>query len=386
MPKTVHVSTVHRCSDPRIVHKELKSLTASGWETHFVTTDSSARDEGGILFHIVRKSRNRLRRVFIDGWQAFRLAAALDPDIIHFHDPELLLWIPMLSRHCRAKLVFDIHEFYIQSISGKRWLPEVLKGLAPAVAKWVESRAFRRLAGLVVVSERMADEYTGFTGPIAIVPNYPIAAYYRNRPVDPAILARYAGKHVVTYVGGLARNRGSDLLLDVFAEVRQHVPDAFLLMIGKSASAEYESELKNHAASLLPPESYEFAGYIPTDKVFSYLRASSVGAYLPLRNEERYNWGEPTKYFEYCAAGLPVVMKSSEAKRRICARTGNGILVESDDAAEISKAVVIFLSDPALAKRHGENGKRAFDEHYSWEAVSSKINDLYQRVLGSVDL
>lgn len=377
----IHLSTVHSAEDPRIVYKELSYLAASGWNTAYVCADPHPPSSGGIKIVKVPRSRNRFFRFLIDGPRAWRTAIRTRPAIIHFHDPELLFWVPWAARRTCAALVFDVHEFYLESISDKRWIPGAFKGILRIAAGILERTATRRLAGFVVVSERMAELYRRYGKPIAVVPNYPKKSLFPVGGQDPELPGGYAERRVIVYVGSLSERRGMDTVLESFALLRARIPEAFLLLIGGFDSASYEARFREKVRSLLSREAYEILGKIPHARVYPYLRIADVGVYLPGSETRRYRWGEPTKLFEYCAAGLPVVVSDVEAKRSVLSRTLNGILVPPGDSAAAAAAMAKILEDAELAARFSRSGREAFEREFCWESCSHRLTDFYGAVI-----
>jgi glycosyltransferase involved in cell wall biosynthesis len=90
--------------------------------------------------------------------------------------------------------------------------------------------------------------------------------------------------------------------------------------------------------------------------------------------------GEPTKYFEYAAAGLPVVISDLPAKRRLVELNQNGTLVNPTDAHEVARRIAELLRDRESRARMACNGRRAFLERCNWEAVEPKLAALYDEI------
>lgn len=377
----IHISTVHSSGDPRIVHKELSYLSASGLNAVYVCSDPHPTSSENIKIVKVPRSQNRFLRFLSDGPRAWRAAIRLRPVIIHFHDPELLFWVPWAARRTRAALVFDVHEFYQESISDKRWIPGALKGFLRVATGILERAAARRLAGFVVVSEHMAGLYRRYGKPIAVVPNYPKKSLFPLGGRDPELAGKYAGRRVIVYVGSLSEIRGIDTVLDAFVLLRKRITEAFLLLIGGFDSESYEARFRAKARSVLPRDAYEILGKVPHAHVYAYLRTADVGVYLPGNETRRYRWGEPTKLFEYCAAALPVVVSDVEAKRRVVSRTMNGILVPPGDPAAAAEALARILGDTELAARYSKNGREAFEREFCWESCSHRLTDFYNTIL-----
>ena len=64
--KVVHITTVHKRTDVRILQKECTSLAKSGYEVHLIVADSKGDEttEYGVNIHDIGTSTGRLQRIF----------------------------------------------------------------------------------------------------------------------------------------------------------------------------------------------------------------------------------------------------------------------------------------------------------------------------------
>ena len=53
------------------------------------------------------------------------------------------------------------------------------------------------------------------------------------------------------------------------------------------------------------------------------------------------------------------------------------MLVDPSDPNSIAIGIIKLLSDPDLAKKMGNNGRRAVDNEYNWENESNKLLNFY---------
>jgi glycosyltransferase involved in cell wall biosynthesis len=83
----------------------------------------------------------------------------------------------------------------------------------------------------------------------------------------------------------------------------------------------------------------------------------------------RYQWGQPIKYFEYSAAGLPVAFSDLAAKRRLIERIGNGILVDPSNPSKTAHKIAALLRDGKKMDVMAEKGRQAFLNEFNWERV-----------------
>lgn len=374
------VTTVHRAFSTRIFHREARTLVKAGYDVAIIAQHDRDEVVDGVKVLSLRVPRNRSARLLGLGWRAFRLAFRERADVYHFHDPEFLLWGWLLQKVARRPVVYDVHEYFSESLEEKHWLPAAARRPLARVLGAAERHIAGRLAGIVTVNEDLARRFSFRGHPATVVPNYPLRELFQCVELDSDLAERYGGQKIVVYVGGLTEARGISQLIRVMALVSVGFPSARLLLIGAFQSSAYEFSVRKLISSLKLLGVVELVGRVPHEEVPRYLAAGDVGVFLPLPVSRRYSWGEPTKYFEYCAAGLPVVMSDLPAKRRLIERVGNGIVVDPFDTAGAACAIIDLLREPERRKSLGQAGRRAFMKGYCWEAVEGRLLDLYERL------
>ena len=90
---------------------------------------------------------------------------------------------------------------------------------------------------------------------------------------------------------------------------------------------------------------------------------------------------QPTKVYEYMAAGLPVIASDFPRWRAIVEDSGCGLCVDPGDAGALARAIAWILDHPQEANAMGANGRRAVETRYSWESEARTLAGLYEAVL-----
>jgi hypothetical protein len=85
--------------------------------------------------------------------------------------------------------------------------------------------------------------------------------------------------------------------------------------------------------------------------------------------------------FEYMAAGLPVIASDFPLWREIVDGAGCGLLVDPMDPRAIAEAMQWIIDHPEEAAEMGRRGRAAVEHTYNWEAESTKLVELYRRLL-----
>jgi hypothetical protein len=152
MVKVCHFSSAHRGLDIRIFRKECVSLAKNGFDVSLVINgdqdDVKKAKACGVKLHPLRyvSESHRLMRMFKHTFSCFRAAMAVDADIYHFHDPELIFYGLYLK--WKGKVVFyDIHEDTRVQIRTKAYIPRFLRVFASKIFGMIEDAASKKFNG-----------------------------------------------------------------------------------------------------------------------------------------------------------------------------------------------------------------------------------------------
>jgi glycosyltransferase involved in cell wall biosynthesis len=363
--RVCHVTSVHPVDDHRILHKECVSLRDAGYDVTLIAPREEDGVVGGIpVVALHAPARNRLERMLRRPPAAYRAALALDADLYHFHDPELLPWGVRLAR-AGKRVVYDAHEDLPAQIRGKDWIhARVRARVADAVAQ-LEEACVGRLDAVVSPSRSALERLRPHQPRVAHVANYP-----RLDELRPA--AHWQERvRAACYVGGITRVRGARELVDAMAHAR-----AELQLAGAISPPELRDELERSPGW----QRVRYLGRVPQDRVRALLARVKVGV-IPLKPIRAYADAFPVKLFEYMAAGLPIVAIDVPRWRSVLDAHECGISVPYGSPRRLGEAIAQLLDDDARARAMGERARRAAERHYSWETQAALLVDLYGELL-----
>lgn len=359
MMRICHMTSAHPWNDVRIFLKECQSLAAAGYEVYLVA-EGVDREEGGV--HVIgcgAKPSGRRERMGQFAEIVYEKARALNCDIYHFHDPELLLYGLKLKREGK-KVIFDSHEDVPGQILDKEWIPWMLRKVISVAYRVYETYCVKRFDAVVAATPHIAELFSRRAKRVIDVNNFPklddIIFHEKNFRDREAI---------VCYAGGINKLRGESIMLDVMRDIKGK-----LVMAGAyDKEGLYREKGKN----------VEYLGILDRAGVNNVYGRAVLGLVLLLPNPN-YVWSRPIKMYEYMAAGLPFVCSDFPLWKAVAEETGAGVCVSLDDIKGIRKAVRSLLENREKAQEMGRRGRKYVMEKCNWANEERKLIELYREL------
>ncbi|MDR9418368.1 glycosyltransferase [Gracilimonas sp.] len=362
----VHVSTVHSWQDPRIFDKECKSLSAAGYDVHLITQDGINSKVDGVQIHSLNyEIKNRLNRFFGASKKIFQQALSLDPQVIHFHDPELIPAALKLAKNNNVHIIYDIHEDNTTAIRQREYLPEFIKPLVIWLVNFYERKAANKIHTII------AESYYSERFPNAVpILNYPDLSWMEERKTDSI----YPG---LIYAGNVREDRGA---LN-HARILSYTDDFEVWSIGRCEPDLYD-QMKKEAEDRSDKLVAKGVGaYVPFEEITELYKSKNWLAGLALFPYSKHVKNKQlTKFFEYMAAGIPIIYSGMDAWVELLKPLGVGIAIDPQNKAEIKEAIQLLKDNPELHNRMGENGQKAVREKFNWAREEKKLVDLYRSI------
>jgi glycosyltransferase involved in cell wall biosynthesis len=198
---------------------------------------------------------------------------------------------------------------------------------------------------------------------------------------------------VVLYVGRLSAEKGVHVLLDAFARVRRHHPDATCLLVGPDwgpvrrvrppgddpaarEMAFFDRGYMGHLRRLAGPhgDRVVFAGAVPNAELPLYYALADVVAVPSILD----------------AFGIPVIEAGASEVAVVGAATGGlldtivpgrtGLFVPPRDPAALGDALVGLLGDAPRAAALGRAAREWVARRFSWDAIADALAVHYDRL------
>ena len=361
--KVCHFTSVHPYKDTRIFLKECATLVASGYEVHLVAPDAPDQVINGLNLHSVQSpSGGRLARMTKMVWSVYQKVRALNADIYHFHDPELLP-LGLILKWTGKKVIYDTHEDVPRDILTKTWIPAGLRKLISRVFEVFENFAAKQMSFVITATPFIQKRFAKITAKSQAVNNYPILDELEYGDQDWGQKER-----AVTYVGSITAIRGIMEMVEAIGQT-----EAKLLLGGQFSPA----QLRNQVVTLPGWERVEELGQLRRSEVARVFSLCCAGLVL-LHPGPNHTDAQPNKLFEYMSAGIPVIGSNFPLWREIIEGNKCGICVDPLDPADIAAAISWLIEHSQEAQAMGDNGRKAVREKYNWGTEGKTLVAIYE--------
>lgn len=166
-------------------------------------------------------------------------------------------------------------------------------------------------------------------------------------------------------------------LVATFAKIRQRVPDARLLVIGRGLAGEEQPFLLAARAHGLLPAIHN-VGWVEPIELPDFFAAADVALYL--LDDTRLNRAKCLmKLVDLLLAGVPVVADAVGQAIEYVANGKTGLLVRPGDVGAMADEVARLLTDPTRRQALGGQARRTLLERWRWTDQVAAIDQALQR-------
>jgi glycosyltransferase involved in cell wall biosynthesis len=370
------ITSGHEATDPRIYAKQAHSLQRFGAMVTVVgKLEYSTPGEVEVL--VVPKLRSRLTRFLWQPWRCLWAVRWQHADIIHFHDAEMLLTLPVAKLWWRrSKFVYDVHEDFAALMLIRDWLPAWLRPTVRVFLNTTEKGLAWLADAIIGVTPPLADHFPHKHKIVAY--NYVARAFFDK--ARQASRAPQQREFDLIHLGTLNPKRAI-FLADILQELYKLRPCSRALIIGMSA--DMQALLKTRI-----PSNCELLGKIPYTEIPRLLGNAKVGLDVHPWLSPHLEVALPVKVCEYMAAGCAVVSSAMPVLNQLLAEAGADpraiTLIQGGKPRDYAEAVVSLIEAIETGADPGGTLHALAREHMTWEKESAKIAQLYLQLLGKL--
>jgi len=358
--KITIISSVHKWNDTRIFHKEVFTLSKEFNVELHALANFKKKQIGNINVKGLPQYKKRVFRSLNWIRLLFRILKS-KTNVVHFHDPELIILGLFLKFFTTKKIVYDIHEDHQKNIRNKAWLgPIWFRNIMSIFFNIIEKSISYFFDLNILVLDKWKKKYRNSI----VIKNYPIIETLNFKNVKK--------KNHIVYVGSLVERRGIEEMIESFNLISNE--NIIFNLIGGWGD-------KNLKQKLMPKiegnKNINYLGYLSFDQVKKYLKEAKLG--ICLYTSKKYEENIPVKMYEYLSYYTPVLYSNFESWENKIKKEGWGVSVNPSDINDISKTIENYFLFNQFEKKIDYCIK--YRKKYNWKTEGEKLLSAYNNLL-----
>jgi len=305
-------------------------------------------------------------------WQIYKFIKQEKFDIVHVHTPVAAILGRIAAKLAHVPIIiYTAHGFYFneQMLFWKKWFYIQIEKF---VGKYFTDMLF---------TQSQEDMLTAIKK--KIIPKNKIIWISNGIDINKFnIFPNQEFKHslgfsdqdkIITFIGRLIKAKGIEDLFLAMPKIIKFIPNAKLLVVG-AALYSVRRKINKKLISFLIRDKICFIGWrndIPN--LLSITDLFTLPSYYPE--------GMPRSILEAMATGKPVVATNIRGCREEVIDGETGLLVPIKNTEALADAIIKILSNPELAKKMGQAGRKRVIEKFDEKMVLEKELKNYQQLI-----
>lgn len=297
-------------------------------------------------------------------------------DLIYCNDLPTLKAGVRIKRKTNARLVYDSHEIYVETLNqffpqSRSWKSPLFKvniALMRVLGAKVEQRLVRQTDHFITVNHRLANYFEQKYGVqnVLSVYNCPeLESHGSKASIDFRKMFNWSDRDVILiYQGMMNPGRGLAKLVRSIKMVDEHFK---LILIGYGTT---KMKIRKLIDELQLDDRVKLLDFVPSDKLRQYSRGADIGVTFLQNLNISTNYATPNKLFEYIHADLYIISSDVPECAKIIDEHELGLTCGFSEE-EISNAINNCEDkfEPHSQPENIDEVKR----HFSWENQVSAL-------------
>ena len=292
-----------------------------------------------------------------------------NPDIIHIHEPNLILTTSLAiygKYFLKKKIIMHNYSDPFDWLGGGFFFK-----LAMGFYKILHKLKLTISDAVIVISEEYRD-YARFFRPfrhkIEILPMCLSEKFIQTKT--------YEIRNNIIYAGRLDKRKGIDTLI----KSMDYLENMNLLIAG-TGEKQTIKELHSLSKAIVkqnPSIRIEFLGNKTQTELNEILNDSAV-LILPTSDKTAETFG--AVLIEAWATGIPVISANNPAPSKLINDSGGGLIFERGDFKDLAENILFLLNNFEKAKQMGLNGQNYVSKKFSFEANAKIQLNIYKSII-----
>lgn len=284
-------------------------------------------------------------------------------DILHAQNFDTIIPALVAAKIKRKNLIYGIRDIYSDSVSSMpKWVRQIALCIDNFFIKSADGVIFANAPQLELIGKNLNDN----------------SIVICNAPKNAPCISEHGknDKFTLFFGGSIYKKQISNL--DKIIMAVKDIDDIRLVIAGYG---DYEGELIEIIKDI---KNVDFIGAIEYKEVLN--RTLNADLLFVL-----YDPGLPNnasclthKMFEAMACGKPILVSDATAMADFVRAHNCGVVVNCRSVKEIRDAIVKLKDNPQLCRQLGANGKRAYEEKYSWQIMKPRLLDFYEKIYAKI--
>jgi glycosyltransferase involved in cell wall biosynthesis len=355
------------------VYKVAKTLSQNGYRVQLLVWDRQntlkGKSAGGYMIcrFDLRAPHDRFTALFyVPIWWVYQFLFLLrdNSDVIHACDLDTLIPVILAKVVKRFKLCYTIYDFYANNLHDGP--PRLIRKAIRTVVASVERFGIRFAQALFLVDESRYEEVKGARiHELVYMYNSPPDYFDSNKTKETRGIS---SEITIFYAGIITRMRG----LQHIIKAVQEVEGVILILAGSITDKDLVTGYISTSRRI------QYLGWLPSyeDVIEKTLQADILFRFSdPTHPKTKYE--SPNKLFEAMMCGKPIIVSDGGAMANIVREENCGLVVPYGDIDALREVIVKLKNDVNLRQRLGNNGRKAYEQKYSWSAMEKRLLDAY---------
>lgn len=301
-------------------------------------------------------------------WHSVGVALQQPADLVFATSTPLTAAIPgIFAKILRRKpFVFEVRDLWPE-------LPKAMGVIRNPVLLWalsvLEWCAYKAADGLVGLSPGIVEGIQRINRnrkPVVLIPNASDTDFFRPRHSAP----ENSGPLVAVFTGAHGQANGLDAILDAARVLKQrNRADIEIRLIGDGRLKPVLVERAQRGGL----DNCVFREPMPKEQLAEELAQSDVGLMLLANVPAFYNGTSPNKFFDYLAAGLPVINNYPGWLAGLIDQNACGLAVDPENPEALADALCWMADHPHERKKMGARARRLAETTFSRDELGQQF-------------
>jgi glycosyltransferase involved in cell wall biosynthesis len=228
------------------------------------------------------------------------------------------------------------------------------------------------------ILDKFENPYTVINEKIEIIHNWANNEFFHFIPKEENIFIKknnLSDKFILLYSGNIALFNEFESILKSSLKVVNDTQILYLFIGNGGKRKEIEQFVQEHPEANIKIMNYQLYEDLP------YSISSGDISFVTVKNGVN-GINMPSKLYTIMACGKPIIAlgdKNGDVHQML-ELAKCGIFIEQNDVDSLVKAICFYKNNPDVAKEHGLNGRKYFEENYTFKIISNKYFNLLRDI------